>query len=275
MTESKGISKSGPEGRPQNAKVALVTGATSGIGKAIAMTFAGGGYKLTINGFGEAAAIEQVLKELKEAGAPEAIYIASDMSKAAEIEKLINDTHTKLGSLDVLVNNAGIQHTDNVENFPPDKWDQIIAINLTASFHTIRLAVPLMKANNFGRIINIASVHGLVASNQKAAYVASKHGLVGLTKVVALELAETGITCNAVCPGWVLTPLVEKQVQAISDKEKIDYESAVHKLVSEKQPSNKFVAQEELGELCFFLAGAGARSITGVSLPIDGGWTAR
>jgi 3-hydroxybutyrate dehydrogenase len=256
-------------------QVALITGATSGIGKAIAETFAKHGYRLAINGFGEAKAIAEVLTELKAAGSPDAIHIDSDMSKAADIERLIQQTKAGLGSLDVLVNNAGIQHTDNIEDFPPEKWDQVIAINLTASFHTIRLAVPLMKANNFGRIINIASVHGLVASNQKAAYVAAKHGLVGLTKVVALELAQTGITCNAVCPGWVLTPLVEKQVAAISERDKINYEDAVHKLVSEKQPSNRFVEQSELGELCLFLASQSARSITGVSLPIDGGWTAR
>ncbi|MBU6453565.1 MAG: 3-hydroxybutyrate dehydrogenase [Cyanobacteria bacterium REEB67] len=258
-----------------NNRVALITGATSGIGKAIAETFAKAGYKLAINGFGEKSGIDQVLAELKKAGAPQAVYIASDMGKAADVEQLIASTNEQLGSLDVLVNNAGIQHTDNIEDFPPEKWDQVIAINLTAAFHTIRLSVPLMKARNFGRIINIASVHGLVGSCQKSAYVASKHGLVGMTKVVALELAETGITCNAVCPGWVLTPLVEKQVAAIAERDKINYEAAVHKLVSEKQPSNKFVEQAELGALCLFLASDAARSITGVSLPIDGGWTAR
>ena len=256
-------------------QVALITGATSGIGKAIAETFAQAGYKIAINGFGEKAGIDAVLSELKASGAPQAIYISSDMSKAAEIERLISETQKQLGSLDVLVNNAGIQHTDNIEDFPSEKWDQVIAINLTAAFHTTRLVVPLMKAKNFGRIINIASVHGLVGSCQKSAYVAAKHGLVGLTKVVALELAETGITCNAVCPGWVLTPLVEKQVAAIAEREKIDYEAAVHKLVSEKQPSNKFVEQTELGGLCLFLASAQARSITGIALPIDGAWTAR
>jgi len=267
MTEIQATKSTGP--------VALVTGATSGIGRAIALSFAQNGYKLAINGFAEAKAIEAVLAELKAAGSGQAIHIESDMSKAADVEKLIKETQSRLGGPDVLVNNAGIQHTDNIEDFPPEKWDQILAINLTAAFHTIRLAVPLMKANNFGRIINIASVHGLVASSQKAAYVAAKHGLVGLTKVVALELAETGITCNAICPGWVLTPLVEKQLAAISETHKIDYEGAVHKLVSEKQPSNKFVEQSELGALCLFLASPAARSITGISLPIDGGWTAR
>jgi 3-hydroxybutyrate dehydrogenase len=258
-----------------NLKTALITGATSGIGKAIAETFAQNGYNVAINGFGEKPGIDAVLAGLKAAGAPEAVYVDSDMSKAQDVEKLIKEADAKLGGIGVIVNNAGIQHTDNVEDFPPEKWDQIIAINLTAVFHATRLVVPLMKKQNFGRIINIASVHGLVGSAQKSAYVASKHGVVGLTKVTALELAESGITCNAVCPGWVLTPLVEKQVNAIAEREKIDYEAAVHKLVSEKQPSNKFVDQGELGALCLFLASDAARSITGIALPIDGAWTAR
>jgi 3-hydroxybutyrate dehydrogenase len=269
MTDTNGGKKA------KSNQTALITGATSGIGHAIAEAFARRGYKISINGFADQSEIEKVINNLKNAGAPEVIYVDSDMSNPEDIEKLICETQDKLGGPDVLINNAGIQHTDNVENFPPDKWDKIIAINLTASFHTIRLAVPSMKANNFGRIINIASVHGMVASSQKSAYVAAKHGLVGLTKVVALELAETGITCNAVCPGWVLTPLVEKQVVAIAGRDNIQYEDAVHKLVSEKQPSNRFVDQSELGELCLFLAGQSARSITGVCLPIDGGWTAR
>lgn len=197
------------------------------------------------------------------------------MSRVTEVEHFINTVTDKLGSIDILVNNAGIQYTALVEDFPVERWDQVISINLSAAFHTIRMTLPQMKKNNWGRIINIASVHGLVASAQKAAYVAAKHGIVGLTKVVALECAETGITCNAVCPGWVETPLVEKQVEAISRSEAISLADARHRLISEKQPSNRFVSLDELGALCLYLTSDLAASITGASMPIDGGWTAR
>ncbi|CAN5334050.1 3-hydroxybutyrate dehydrogenase [soil metagenome] len=259
----------------QEASTALVTGATSGIGKAIALGFAKNNLAIAINGFGKEEEIAAVLAELKAAGAREAVHIPSDMSKTADIEQLISSTQKRLGSLDVLVNNAGIQYTANVEDFPADKWDQIIAINLSSAFHTTRLALPMMKERNFGRIINIASVHGLVASVQKAAYVAAKHGIIGLTKVVALECAQQNITANSVCPGWVLTPLVEAQVAANAAKDGISYEQAVEKLLLEKQPSLRFVGLEELAALCLFLVSPGASSITGASMPIDGGWTAR
>lgn len=258
-----------------SAKVAVVTGATSGIGRAVALAFASQNLSLAINGFGSESEIEQVLKDLKEVGAKEAIHVPTDMSRVTEVEHFINTVGTKLGSIDVLVNNAGIQHTALVEDFPVERWDQVISINLSAAFHTMRMTLPQMKKNNWGRIINIASVHGLVASAQKSAYVAAKHGLVGLTKVVALECAETGITCNAVCPGWVETPLVEKQVEAISRNEGISLADARHRLISEKQPSNRFVSLDELGALCLYLTSDLAASITGASMPIDGGWTAR
>ncbi|MBX9941286.1 MAG: 3-hydroxybutyrate dehydrogenase [Candidatus Obscuribacterales bacterium] len=257
------------------AKVAVITGATSGIGKAIAKAMAEKHLCLAINGFGSEAEIAGVIKELKEAGAKDVVHLPTDMSRTTEVEHFIESAIEKFGGVDVLVNNAGIQHTALVEDFPVDRWDQIIAINLSAAFHTIRMSLPKMKAKNWGRIINIASVHGLVASTHKAAYVAAKHGIVGLTKVVALECADTGITCNAVCPGWVETPLVEKQVEAIAAANDITVDEARHRLISEKQPSNRFVSLEELGALCLYLASDLAGSITGSSMPIDGGWTAR
>jgi len=259
----------------QEPATVLVTGATSGIGKAIALGFAKKNLAIAINGFGKDDEIVAVLAELKANGAKEAIHVPSDMSLTADIERLIRTTQEKLGSLDVLINNAGIQYTASVEEFPAEKWDQIIAINLSSAFHTTRLALPMMKERNFGRIINIASVHGLVASVQKAAYVAAKHGIIGLTKVVALECAQQNITANSVCPGWVLTPLVEAQVDAIAAKDGINHDQAVEKLLAEKQPSLRFVALEELAALCLFLGSSSAASITGASMPIDGGWTAR
>lgn len=259
----------------EQAQSVLVTGATSGIGKSVALAFAEQGLKVAINGFGSKQEIESVQAELKSAGAADVLYVSSDMSKASEIEHLINAVQEKFASLDVLVNNAGIQHTDSLEDFPAEKWDQIIAINLTSAFHSMRLALPMMKDRGFGRIINIASVHGLVASVHKAAYVAAKHGIIGLTKVAALECAQLNITANSVCPGWVLTPLVEAQVRAIADNDEITYEEATEKLLSEKQPSLRFVPLAELAELCLFLASPKASSITGASFPIDGGWTAR
>jgi 3-hydroxybutyrate dehydrogenase len=256
-------------------RTVLVTGATSGIGKAIALKFASAKCAVAINGFGKDAEIAAVLNELKAAGATETIHVPSDMSRVEDIEKLINTSQQTFGSLDVLVNNAGIQFTAAVEDFPVEKWDQVLAINLSSAFHTIRLALPMMKERRFGRIINIASVHGLVASVQKAAYVAAKHGIIGLTKVVALECAQDNVTANSVCPGWVHTPLVEAQVQANAARDGLSHEQAVENLLAEKQPSLRFVGLDELAELCAYLASPQAASITGTSIPIDGGWTAR
>jgi 3-hydroxybutyrate dehydrogenase len=252
-------------------KTALVTGSTSGIGLGMAMALAKQGANIMMNGFGEKDAAVAYIKSY----GVEVDYHGADMSKPAEIEELIKYTEKRFGSLDILVNNAGIQHTANIEDFPTEKWDAIIAINLSSAFHTTHHALPGMKKRNWGRIINIASVHGLVASTQKSAYVAAKHGLVGLTKVTALENARTGITCNAICPGWVLTPLVQKQVDARAEREGISNDDAKQALVSEKQPSGEFVSPEQLGALAVFLCGQDASEIRGVAWNMDGGWAAQ
>ena len=252
-------------------KTALVTGSTSGIGLGIAIGLAKQGVNIMLNGFGEK---DEALAQIKSYGV-EVDYHGADMTKPAEIEELIKQTEKRFGSLDILVNNAGIQHTANIEDFPVDKWDAIIAINLSSAFHTSRHALPGMKKRNWGRIINIASVHGLVASTQKAAYVAAKHGIVGLTKVIALENAHTGITCNAICPGWVLTPLVQKQVDARAEREGVSNEAAKQALVSEKQPSGEFVSLEHLAGLAVFLCGPDASEVRGAAWNMDGAWTAQ
>jgi len=252
-------------------KTALVTGSTSGIGLAMAIGLAKQGVNIMVNGFGEK---EHALAQIKACGV-EVDYHGADMSKPEEIANLISQTEKRFGSLDILVNNAGIQHTATVEDFPAAQWDAIIAINLSSAFHTTHHALPGMKKRNWGRIINVASVHGLVGSAQKSAYVAAKHGIVGLTKVVALENAHTGITCNAICPGWVLTPLVQKQVDARAEREKISNEQAKHDLVAEKQPSGNFVAPEQLAALAVFLCGPDASEVRGVAWNMDGGWTAQ
>ena len=255
-------------------KTALVTGSTSGIGLATARALAADGVNIMLNGFGEAGSIEKERAGLEKIGV-KALYSPADMSKPAEIADMIATTEKSFGALDVLVNNAGIQHVANIEDFPIEKWDAIIAINLSSSFHTIRAAVPGMKARKWGRIINIASAHGLVASGQKVAYVSAKHGLVGMTKVVAIETANAGITCNAICPGWVLTPLVQKQ---IDDRAKASGKTVREEeiaLLSEKQPMHQFTTPESIGALAVFLASDAAATITGSAYSIDGGWVAQ
>src|SRR5690242_13622624 len=256
-------------------KTALVTGSTSGIGLAIARALANDGANVMINGFGDAKLIEKERAGLEKEFGIKARYSGADMSKPDEITALIAATENEFGSVDVLVNNAGIQHVANIEDFPPEKWDAVIAINLSSSFHTIRAAVPGMKKRKWGRIINIASAHGLVASGQKAAYVAAKHGLVGLTKVVAIETGNDGITCNAICPGWVLTPLVAKQIEARAKQSGQSFDEAKVALVSEKQPMHQFSSPENIGALAVFLASDAAATITGSAYSIDGGWVAQ
>jgi len=256
-------------------KTALVTGSTSGIGLAIARALAMDGANLVINGFGDKAAIEKERVALEKEFGVTARYSPADMTKPDEIAAMVSEIEKGFGSLDVLVNNAGIQHVANIEDFPVDRWDAIIAINLSSSFHTIRAAIPGMKKRKWGRIINIASAHGLVASTQKVAYVAAKHGLVGLTKVVAMEAANDGVTCNAICPGWVLTPLVAKQIEARAKASGQSFEEAKVALVSEKQPMHEFSKPESIGALAVFLASEAAATITGSSYSIDGGWTAQ
>ena len=256
-------------------KTALVTGSTSGIGLAIARALAGAGANLMLNGFGDKVAIEKERTGLEKEFGIKARYSAADMSKPSEIAEMIHATEKEFGALDVLVNNAGIQHVANIEDFPIEKWDAIIAINLSSSFHTIRTAVPGMKKRKWGRIINIASAHGLVASTQKVAYVSAKHGLVGLTKVVALENANAGVTCNAICPGWVLTPLVQQQIDARAKASGKSVREEEIALLSEKQPMHQFTKPENIGALAVFLCSDAAASITGSAYSIDGGWVAQ
>src|SRR5262245_4159684 len=256
-------------------KSVVVTGSTSGIGLAIARAFAKEGCNLTINGFGDKDAIEKERAGIEKEFGVKAIYSGADVTKPDQIAAMVATAERTFGSVDVLVNNAGIQFVAKVENFPIEKWDAIIAINLSAAFHTTRCAMPGMKKRKWGRIINIASAHGLVASAEKAAYVAAKHGIVGLTKVVALEAANDGVTCNAICPGWVLTPLVQQQIDARAKAEGKSVEQASNELLAEKQPMLKFSTPENLGALAVFLASDAAATITGSSYSIDGGWTAQ
>ena len=252
-------------------KTALVTGSTSGIGLGIATALARQGANIVLNGFGD---VDGPRGQIEALGV-KAAYHGADMSKPAEIEDMMKFAVAEFGRVDILVNNAGIQHVALVEDFPPEKWDAIIAINLTSAFHTTRLALSGMKAAGWGRVINVASTHGLVASAQKSAYVASKHGIVGFTKAVALETATSGVTCNAICPGWVLTPLVQKQIDDRAAREGIPVEKAKRDLLAEKEPSLQFTTPEELGELAVFFCSPAANNVRGVAWNMDGGWAAQ
>jgi len=252
-------------------KTALVTGSTSGIGLGIAKALARQGANVVLNGFGDH---EGPRREVEALGVKVG-YHGADMSKPAEIEAMMAYAAQTFGRVDILVNNAGIQHVAKVEDFPVERWDAVIAINLTSAFHTSRLALPAMRAANWGRIINVASVHGLVGSAEKSAYVAAKHGIVGLTKVTALETAPTGITCNAICPGWVLTPLVQKQVDAKAAALGLSNEEATKRLLGEKEPSMQFTTPEELGELAVFFCSPAGNNVRGVAWNMDGGWAAQ
>lgn len=256
-------------------KTAVVTGSTSGIGLGIARALAQSGANVMLNGFGDARAIEALRLDLARASGSEIDYHGADMQRPAEIAALVDATASRWGSVDILVNNAGIQHVAPLEDFPEERWDAVMAVNLSAAFHSTRRVLPLMRERGWGRIINIASAHGLVASVHKAAYVAAKHGIVGLTKVTALETAQSGITCNAICPGWVLTPLVQKQIDALAVQEGLSPLQAKQRLLLEKQPSGEFTTPEEIGGLAVFLCSDAANQIRGASLSIDGGWTAQ
>ena len=252
-------------------KTALVTGSTSGIGLGLAKALAAQGANIVLNGFGD---VEGPQAEVA-ASVVQVAYHAADMSRPAEIADMMAYAASRFGRVDILVNNAGIQHVARIENFAPERWDAIIAINLSSAFHTTRLALPAMQAAGWGRIINLASVHGLVASGEKSAYVAAKHGLVGLTKVTALENAGSGITCNAICPGWVLTPLVQKQVDAKAAELGLSNDAATDLILSEKEPSRQFTTPEELGALAVFFCSPAGNNVRGVAWNMDGGWVAQ
>ncbi|MGB8434208.1 MAG: 3-hydroxybutyrate dehydrogenase [Burkholderiales bacterium] len=256
-------------------KVALVTGSTSGIGLGIAKALAADGANLVLNGFGDKQAIDQLCKDVAKTHGVKVSHSGADMMKPAEIAAMIETATREHGRVDIVVNNAGIQHVAPVHEFPVDRWDAVIAINLTAPFLITRAVLPQMFERKWGRIINIASTHGLVASAEKSAYVASKHGILGFTKAVALETATTGVTCNAICPGWVLTPLVQKQIDDLAAREKLSPEDAKVKLLAEKQPSLEFTTPEQLGALAVFLCSDAAVNIRGAEVPVDGGWVAR
>jgi 3-hydroxybutyrate dehydrogenase len=256
-------------------KTAIVTGSTSGIGLGIATALAAEGCDLMLNGFGDPGAIEQQRARLAERHGVRVAYFPADMAKAAEIHELVAATARQFGGVDILVNNAGIQYVAPIVEFPEERWNAVIAVNLSAAFHASKAALPLMVARRWGRIINIASAHGLVASGEKAAYVAAKHGLVGLTKVAAIETANQGITCNAICPGWVLTPLVEQQIATRAKTQGIPVDKAREDLVREKQPMLEYTTPEKIGAFVVFLCSEAASTITGAALSIDGGWVAQ
>lgn len=256
-------------------KVAIVTGSTSGIGLGIARTLAKQGCNIMLNGFGDKNEIEKIRTSIESEFKVKAGYSDADVTKPDKIEKMVKDALKAFDKIDILVNNAGIQYVSAVEEFPLDKWEAVLATNLSSAFYAIKYALPVMQKNDYGRIINIASAHGLVASKNKSAYVAAKHGIVGLTKVVALENATKNITCNAICPGWVLTPLVQKQIDDKAKQGGIDVKKAEHDLLAEKQPSLRFATTEEIGGLVVYLCSDSARSITGTTVSVDGGWTAQ
>jgi 3-hydroxybutyrate dehydrogenase len=256
-------------------KIALITGSTSGIGWGVATSLAREGCHIALNGLATAEQAQTLQNTLEKEFNVRTFFSPADMSSPAAIRQMFADIKKHLGDVDILVNNAGIQHVAEIENFPAEKWDAILAINLSSAFHTVQAALPEMKKKNWGRIINIASVHGLVASAQKVAYVAAKHGIVGLTKTVALETARTGITCNAICPGWVLTPLVQKQIDDQAAKLGLSETESRQKLLSEKQPSLEFVTPEQIGDTVAFLCSPTAQQIRGVALNMDGGWLAQ
>ena len=255
-------------------KSAIVTGSTSGIGLGIATKFAQLGCNIMLNGFGDQAEINKIIDTIKALGV-KVSYSSADMSKAEEIRAMVELCHKEFGSVDILVNNAGIQHVAPIEEFPEEKWDKILAINLSSSFHSIKAALKYMRQGKFGRIINISSAHGIVGSEHKAAYCSAKHGMLGLTKVIALETALENITCNAICPGWVLTPLVEKQIEQMAKEKNVSIEQAKKDLLSEKQPSLAFATPEEIGEMAAYLASDAAKQVRGSIFSIDGGWVTR
>lgn len=260
--------------RPLAMKVAVVTGSTSGIGLGIARALAAAGASVVLHGLGDRAEIAATQEAIEKDFGVATSYSDADMTSGEAASAMITEAIAAHGRLDILVNNAGIQHVAPIDEFPVQKWDAILAINLSSAFHTIRTALPTMRAQGFGRIINVASAHGLVASPFKSAYVAAKHGIVGLTKTVALECAEQPITCNAICPGYVATPLVEAQIDAQAKAHGISRESVIRDVLLAQQPNKRFATVEEIGALTLFLAGDAAGSITGTAIPVDGGWTA-
>ena len=256
-------------------RIAVITGSTSGIGRAIAESFAREGANVLLNGFGDAAQIESLRAGLESQHGVKATYHGADMSKPGEIAQLIAEAESRFGAIDILVNNAGVQHVSPIEDFPVDKWDWIIAINLSSVFHATRAALPGMKRRRWGRVINIASAHGLVASPNKSAYVAAKHGVVGFTKTAALEVAESGVRVNAICPGFVLTPLVQKQIDDLARQHGITPEQSTRDMILAPQPTKEFVTTEQIAAMALFLTGEAAAQVNGASFSIDGGWTAR
>jgi len=256
-------------------KCAIVTGSTSGIGKGIAEALAASGANVMLNGFGDAAEIERQRAALASSARVEVAYHPADMSKPADIRDMVASAQKTFGGVDILVNNAGIQHVAPIEQFPDDRWDAIIAINLSSAFHAIKAALPGMRARKWGRIVNIASAHGLVASEQKSAYVSAKHGIIGLTKTVGLETAGSGVTCVAICPGWVLTPLVQKQIDAKAAAQNLSPQAAKMALLGEKQPSKEFTTPEQIGQTVLFICSSAADQMTGSSISLDGGWVAQ